>query len=149
QRRPRTHPTMAASRRTPTTPTINPPPGAFSVSQRLLRGYGPLAVFAVLLLLMATLVPSKAPQSVSSSGDANLNSGSAGDTSDTVAGTDGTTDTSAGPGGGATSPGQQASAGGVAGKKGVGGTTGGATPGAPQKGAPVAAGVRPCPDRKD
>lgn len=36
-----------------------PPQGYFSVWQRLLRGYGPLAVLAVLLLLMSILVPSK------------------------------------------------------------------------------------------
>src|SRR5580765_5485701 len=37
---------------------------SFSVSQRLLRGYGPLAVFAALLLLMSLLVPSKSPKTV-------------------------------------------------------------------------------------
>src|SRR3954447_18223880 len=140
---------MAANRRTPTTPTTTPPPGAFSVSQRLLRGYGPLAVFAILLLLMATLVPSKSPQNVSTTDDASLNS-SPGDTSDTVAGTDGTTDTSAVDAGapGVTTPGQQA-AGGTSTRR-VAGSPGASTPGgAPAKGAPVGAGVRPCPDRKD
>lgn len=39
---------------------VNPPPrGSFAVSQRLLRGYGPLAVLAGMLLLMSVLVPSK------------------------------------------------------------------------------------------
>src|SRR3954463_5153261 len=45
----------------PTQPT-------FTVSQRLLRGYGPLAVFAVLLLLMSLLVPSKSPTKVNAAG---------------------------------------------------------------------------------
>jgi hypothetical protein len=40
-------------------PTINPPRGYFSVWQRLFRGYGPLAVFALLVLLLSVLVPSK------------------------------------------------------------------------------------------
>ena len=41
--------------------TSAPPvgPRTFTIGQRLLRGYGPLAVFAVLVLLMALLVPSK------------------------------------------------------------------------------------------
>jgi hypothetical protein len=33
----------------------------FEVGQRLMRGYGPLAVFALMLLLMSVLVPSKVP----------------------------------------------------------------------------------------
>src|SRR5690606_9637019 len=40
-------------------PTSQPPRGSFAVSQRLLRGYGPLAVLAGMLLLMSVLVPSK------------------------------------------------------------------------------------------
>ena len=35
------------------------PRGSFQVNQRLLRGYGPLAVLAAMLILMAMLVPSK------------------------------------------------------------------------------------------
>ena len=50
------------------------PRGAFQVNQRLLRGYGPLAVLAAMLIVMALLVPSK-PQEVrevtTSSGDDN------------------------------------------------------------------------------
>ena len=34
---------------------------AFTVSQRLMRGYGPLAVFVLMILLMSVLVPSKVP----------------------------------------------------------------------------------------
>ena len=53
------------------TPTSNPPRTYFSVWQRLLRGYGPLAVLVVLLLLMSILVPSKVPKdgTLSSTGD--------------------------------------------------------------------------------
>lgn len=43
-------------------PVSNPPRTYFSVWQRLLRGYGPLAVLAVMLLLMSILVPSKVPK---------------------------------------------------------------------------------------
>lgn len=35
------------------------PRGSFQVNQRLLRGYGPLAVLAAMLIIMALLVPSK------------------------------------------------------------------------------------------
>ncbi|HVT78809.1 MAG TPA: hypothetical protein VHD87_17340, partial [Acidimicrobiales bacterium] len=41
------------------------PRGSFQINQRLLRGYGPLAVLAAMVVLMAMLVPSK-PQTVSS-----------------------------------------------------------------------------------
>ena len=47
------------------------PRGSFQVNQRVLRGYGPLAVLAALLVIMALLVPSK-PQkivNVASGGD--------------------------------------------------------------------------------
>ena len=40
-----------------------PPRGSFQVNQRVLRGYGPLAVLAALLVIMALLVPSK-PQKI-------------------------------------------------------------------------------------
>jgi len=39
-----------------------PPTSAFSVWQRVFRGYGPLAVFAVLLVVMALVVPSTVPK---------------------------------------------------------------------------------------
>jgi hypothetical protein len=68
-----------------------PPQGSFAVYSRLLRGYGPLAVLAVMLILMAALIPTKAPdpQSVSSDG------GFEGDTGDGFfeGGGDGTTTT--------------------------------------------------------
>ena len=44
---------------TPADAPSQPPRGYFSVWQRLLRGYGPLAVFAILLVLMSLIVPSK------------------------------------------------------------------------------------------
>jgi hypothetical protein len=44
-------------------PVTDPKPsrGHFSPGQRLMRGYGPLAVFLLMLLLMSVLVPSKVP----------------------------------------------------------------------------------------
>ena len=71
----------------------NPPRTYFSVWQRLMRGYGPLAVLAVLLLLMSLLVPSKVPknQAVAASGSS-ADGASGGDTTDsTVAGDTATT----------------------------------------------------------
>lgn len=38
-----------------------PTRASFEIGQRLMRGYGPLAVFALMLLLMSVLVPSKVP----------------------------------------------------------------------------------------
>jgi len=49
------------------------PLGSFRLGQRLLRGYGPLAIFAGMLLLMSVLVPSKVPsQAGVSSGDGSI-----------------------------------------------------------------------------
>ena len=49
------------------------PIGSFRLGQRLLRGYGPLAIFAGMLLLMSVLVPSKVPsQAGVSSGDGSI-----------------------------------------------------------------------------
>src|SRR5947208_495461 len=107
----------------PTQPT-------FTVSQRLLRGYGPLAVFAVLLLLMSLLVPSKSPTKVNAAG-AGSDTGDVG----IVGGTEG----AAGTAGDATG-----AAGGAAGAAGAAG--GAAKPGA---GAAAAAAKSPCTDRKD
>jgi hypothetical protein len=39
-----------------------PPSGHFAVGQRLFRGYGPLAVFAILVVILALSVPSKVPK---------------------------------------------------------------------------------------
>jgi hypothetical protein len=69
-----------------------PPLPYFSVWQRLLRGYGPLAALALMLILVSLLVPSKAQKtekistdSTSSNNSASsvIDTGSAGDTSST------------------------------------------------------------------
>jgi hypothetical protein len=44
-------------------PEARTPRGSFQVNQRLLRGYGPLAVLAAMFIVMALLVPSK-PQTI-------------------------------------------------------------------------------------
>jgi hypothetical protein len=54
----------------------NPPRTYFSVWQRLLRGYGPLAVLIVTLLLMSLLIPSKVQSSSNVSAGANRAGGS-------------------------------------------------------------------------
>lgn len=95
---------------------------SFRVGQRLLRGYGPLAVFVLMLLLMSVLVPSKVPVRAGLSTDnGSFDTDYEGpDTVDTVAGGE---------------------SGGGAGTAGTAGTTGGT------KAAPGQAGK--CPDRAD
>lgn len=44
-------------------PTSSPPPGYFSVFQRLFRGYGPMAILVAVLVIVALLVPSRVPKS--------------------------------------------------------------------------------------
>ena len=108
-----------------------PAPQTFTVSQRLLRGYGPLAVAAALLLLMSLLVPSKSPNKVTAAAgagaDTGVDSGIVGGDAGTAgqAGTEGTAAGTAGAGGG---------------------TAGAAKPGAA---ASAAAAKSPCTDRKD
>ena len=103
----------------------------FTVSQRLLRGYGPLAVFAVLLLLMSLLVPSKSPTKVNAAGAGSDTGGDVG-----IVG---------GQAGDAGAPGSAAgAAGGTAGA--AGGAAGASKPGAA---AAAAAAKTPCTDRKD
>src|SRR4051812_47481417 len=134
---------MAATTRT--RPTSTPPRGSFIVSQRLLRGYGPLAVLIVLLMLMALLVPSKSPTRVNTSG---IGAGEqdAGATDSATA--DGATDTTLAPdvaAGGAAAGGAAGTAGAKAGGTAAGGTA--ATKGAVASGG---TGVQPCPGgRKD
>jgi hypothetical protein len=99
----------------PTNP--NTPRGHFGIWQRLLRGYGPLAVFAVFVVLISVLIPSKVhdtnvstDNSASSSNDngaGTTDSGSAA-TDATTGGTNGAVATS----GGATTGGTSASSGG-------------------------------------
>lgn len=103
-----------------------PPRGYFSVWQRLMRGYGPLAVFALMILLLSVLVPSKVPD------EAALSSG---DTS--VGLTDGSV-TDGGTGEAVATDGTDAAAT-------TGGTTGGATGGT---GGPQAGAAAGCPDRE-
>jgi hypothetical protein len=106
----------------PVTPT-------FTVSQRLLRGYGPLAVFAVLLLLMSLLVPSKPQTKVNAAGAGADTGGDVG-----VVGGDAGTAAQAGQAGTA--------AGGAAAGGGAGAQKAGAA-------AAAAAAKSPCTDRKD
>jgi hypothetical protein len=81
---------MAAT--TPTT-KANPPLTHFSVWQRLFRGYGPLAVLALMVILMSFLVPTKTPDNEATAGfTADTGSSSSDGSSDTAGGveTDGT-----------------------------------------------------------
>jgi hypothetical protein len=112
----------------------NPPRTYFSVWQRLFRGYGPLAVFVLLLLLMSVLVPSKVQKanSVTTAGGTKTPSGT------------GT------PAPGATTPG--ATTPGATTPGAAGGTDGGAAPapaGDGLGGATTAAGVAPCQGQAD
>jgi ABC-type branched-subunit amino acid transport system substrate-binding protein len=92
----------------PTTARTNPPREYFSVWQRLFRGYGPLAVFALLLVAMSVFVPTKSPEAVSADG---FSSGT-GTGTGTASGTGAGTGTAAGtPTGGATTGGSAASGG--------------------------------------
>ncbi len=108
-------------------PTSDPRPstGSFRPAQRLLRGYGPLAVFALMLLLMSVLVPSKVPTATgATSGPGATDSGSDG-----------------GPGTVVTTPDGGATTGGGTGTAGSAGTTGGTVE------VPGTSGA--CPDRPD
>jgi hypothetical protein len=69
------------------------PRAHFNMGQRLMRGYGPLAVFALMLLLMSVLVPSKVPDesalNTSSGSGRSSGSGAASGGPETVATTPG------------------------------------------------------------
>jgi hypothetical protein len=119
-----------------------PPQGSFAVTNRLLRGYGPLAVFAVLLVLMAALIPTKAPQAQVSSDSG----GFQGDTGEGFGATDGSSSPDTVAGGDPASGGGDPAAGGGAAAGGGGG--GVAADGQGSGIAPVA-GVQACPDRKE
>jgi hypothetical protein len=95
----------------------NPPRSYFGVWQRLFRGYGPLAVFIVTLLLMSLLIPSKV-QSAS-----NVSTGS------NRTGTSGGTGTAAGASNNAAGAAQGATASQAGGAPAAGG--GAVTPGSP------------------
>ncbi len=153
---------MAAS-----TPDL-PPQGSFPVYGRLLRGYGPLAVLAIMLVLMAMLIPSKVPdsQSVSAGGSGTPGAGDGfgsgfGD-SGTGSSSGGTGSSSSGAGGGSTpatvgssGSGGSSSSGGGSSSSGGGSTSGGASGGgggvaADGQGSGIApvTGVQPCSDRE-
>ncbi len=97
-------------------PATDPTPsrGHFALGQRLMRGYGPLAVFALMVLLMSVLVPSK----VNDTSELSANQGRS-----STSGTDG--DAAEGPATVSTTPDGQAT-GGSGGEGGAGGD--GATP---------------------
>ncbi len=103
-----------------------------------MRGYGPLAVFALMILLLSVLVPSKVPDTGADVGAGDLTAG--GVTDGGFATTDGTVAADAG---GATD-----------GTAATGGTEGGATGGATTGGATTGGAAPPgsaggCPDRKE
>ncbi len=135
------------------TPT-SAPQGSFPVSSRLLRGYGPLAVLAVLLVLMAAFVPTRAPQTTSVG-----TSGGASDFAGSGFGAGGTPSAPTGQGSVPTAPSTGGTADPTTGQAPTGsdGGTGGQAPGGDggQVGsggqgngvAPVA-GVQPCTDRQ-
>ena len=78
-------------------PDPKAPIGSFRVGQRLLRGYGPLAIFALMLLLMSVLVPSKVPAKASASnGPGSTDSGTDGGPATVGTTPDGSTDTGGG-----------------------------------------------------
>ena len=59
----------------------SPPPGSFSVFQRLFRGYGPMAVLVAVLVIVALAVPSRVPKTsaiASGAGAAGYAAGSSG-----------------------------------------------------------------------
>ncbi len=134
-------------------PKKMPPQGAFPINSRILRGYGPLAVFALLLVLMAALIPSRAPdmENVSSTGggfDTGTSSDGSGFLDGSGSGSDSSTVTTTGGDTGATAatPGADGSGGDAAAEGGGGGGAVGAN-GSGNGVAPVA-GVKACPDRK-
>ncbi len=138
---------MATSNSTPKTA---PPQGSFSVNSRLLRGYGPLAVFAVLLMLMAALIPTRAPemQNVSSDGGGSSSGSDAGQGFLSNSSDASSTPTTAAGDTTVTTTGDSAAAGGGDAAAGGGAGGGVAANGAGNGVAPVA-GVQACPDRKE
>jgi len=119
------------------------PQGSFPVTGRILRGYGPLAVLATMLVLMAMLVPTTVPESQVSSSDAipNAGQGFAGGSS---SGSGGATGGAAGTAAAGGAAGGSAAASGA----GDGGGGGVATDGQGSGIAPVE-GVQACPDRQE
>jgi hypothetical protein len=94
----------------------------FGMSQRLLRGYGPLAVFALMVLLMSVLVPSKVPDGGETvAADGSFSSGTGGGTGSTTGGSASGLPGEPGAGGGPAGGGE----GGNGGDPGAGGGEGG------------------------
>ncbi len=117
-----------------TAPTPHPQQrGSFAVSQRLLRGYGPLAVLAGMLLLMSVLVPSKVQDTANLTTSGSGFTTGSGSSTGSGSGTEGPETVETVPGGG-----EAAAAGGAAG--GEGGEGG-------QAAGPGATGG--CPDRQE
>jgi len=115
-----------------TAPTPHPQQrGSFAVSQRLLRGYGPLAVLAGMLLLMSVLVPSKVQDS------ANLTTSGSGLSTGSGSGSTGSGTSAEGPETVATTP--EGAEGGAGGGEAGGGEGAVAPPGASGG----------CPDRQE
>jgi hypothetical protein len=107
-----------------------PPAGYFGVWQRLFRGYGPVAVLAALLVVVALAVPSRVPKTTTVAAGAAPSSQSAGSsvgpssaTGPSASGSGGSSVPASGsssPGGSAASPGGAS----TAGSAGTGGTAG-------------------------
>lgn len=124
-----------------------PPQGSFPVTSRLLRGYGPLAVFAVLLMLMAALIPTRPPETQSVSADGGFDTSAAageGFATGSSGGNDSSGSTTVTTGGGG--DGDAATTAGGSGDGGDGGGVG--TDGQGDGVAPVQ-GVQPCADRQE
>ncbi|MFP5321352.1 MAG: ABC transporter substrate-binding protein [Acidimicrobiia bacterium] len=130
---------MAAPQPRPT------PQGSFPVNGRLLRGYGPLAVFAVMLVLMALLVPTKVPDQQVSSSDGTAPSAGQGFATTPGGGASGT---DSGSSGGAT---PVTAGGGGGGDQAAPSGGGGGGVGSDGEGSGIAPveGVQPCPDRAE
>ena len=101
------------------------PTGYFSIGQRILRGYGPVAVFVAVLVLVALAVPSKVPKAASASVAGGQIGGSTGGASQSGAGINpGNSANPSGSPAGSTPAG--ATPGGSSGSSGSGGTAGSA-----------------------
>lgn len=123
-------------------PTPQPTPqGSFPVNKRILRGYGPLAVFAAMLVLMAMIVPTTVPNQQVSADGGTPGAGQGFSTSGSSSGSSG--GSSAGTA--TTAPAEGAD---PAAAPAEGGGEGVASDGEGSGIAPVE-GVQPCPDRQE
>ena len=134
--------------------TSPPPPRPyFTVSQRLFRGYGPLAAFAVLLLLMAVAVPSRTQPATTVGAGGLSGAGGPGTPEGVASGVPASGGASGGAGIGSTGSGGAVPSSGAGGTSGSGGgsssAAGGTTGTAGGGTAAAAAAVAPCTDRKE